>query len=138
MARRKPVLSRAVRRFLQAPRTARLATLGKDGYPHVVPMWFARVGDELIFGSDRDERKVWNARANPRGAVVIGGEPDLDNRGYMIQGDLSVEDDPDPALVRELVYHYESGREAERRIKEWTKGEMVIIRLAPKRVIMIW
>lgn len=138
MPKPKPVLSRSVRRFLDAPRTARLATTGKDGYPHLVPIWFARVGDELIFGSDRDERKVWNARANPKAAVVIGGEPDRDDAGYMIQGELCIEDTPDRRLVRALVYRYENGADAERRLNEWTGSDMVILRLNPRRVIRVW
>lgn len=138
MVRSKPILSRAVRRFLHAPRTARLATIGKDGYPHLVPIWFARVGDDLIFGSDRDERKVWNARANPKAAVVIGGEPERDDGGYMIQGDLRVEDTPDRRLVRSLVDRYETGEDAERRLEEWMGSDMAILRLTPRRVIRVW
>ena len=32
--------------------------------------------------------------ANPKAAVVIGGDPDEDEEGYMIQGSLHVESDP--------------------------------------------
>jgi len=44
------MLSSTVRRFLQKPRIARLATVGADGYPHLVPLKF-RV-DDIIMGSD--------------------------------------------------------------------------------------
>jgi nitroimidazol reductase NimA-like FMN-containing flavoprotein (pyridoxamine 5'-phosphate oxidase superfamily) len=91
MRRNKPqILSRQVRRFLQQPRIARLATIGADGYPHIVPIYFMLDGDDIVFGSDRDEQKVRNARRNRKGAVVIGGEPATDEAGYMFQGDLSV------------------------------------------------
>ncbi len=132
------MLSSTVRRFLSRPRTARLATIGADGYPHVVPIWFMRDGDEIVFGSDRDERKVRNARANPKGAVVIGGEPGTDEAGYMIQGDLSVEDDPGHKMMRRLLRRYEPQRRAEEAPADWGSGERVVIRLKPKSVIRVW
>jgi nitroimidazol reductase NimA-like FMN-containing flavoprotein (pyridoxamine 5'-phosphate oxidase superfamily) len=91
--RKRQLLYRSVRSFLKAPRIARLATVGSDGYPHIVPIYFMRDGDDIIFGSDRDERKVRNALANSKGAVVIGGDPATDEAGYLIQGDVSIEDD---------------------------------------------
>jgi len=97
MATTSSILSPTVRRFLSSPRLARLCTVGADGYPHVVPIYFARVGDEIIFGTDPDETKVRKALRNPKAAVVIGGDPDSDPSGYMIQGDLAVE--PTPAAL---------------------------------------
>ena len=60
---------------------ARLATQGIDGYPHVVPIWFRRDSDDILFGSDRDNRKVRNILAIPKGAVVIGGELPVEEEG---------------------------------------------------------
>ncbi|MBI5031603.1 MAG: pyridoxamine 5'-phosphate oxidase family protein [Chloroflexi bacterium] len=60
-----PILNRRVRQFLSRPRVARLATVGSDGYPHVVPIWFRREGDDILFGSDRNNRKVRNILVNP-------------------------------------------------------------------------
>lgn len=132
------MLTRTVRAFLAAPRIARLCTLGRDGYPHVVPIFFMRQGDDLLFGSDRDEAKVRNALRNPKAAVVIGGEPDSDDAGYMIQGDLKVEVDPDRAVVRKMLLRYETRQEAERHLAEWSGSDMVLIRLTPIRVIRVW
>ena len=129
-----PVLTASVRRFLGRPRIARLATISPEGYPHVVPIYFLLDGDDIVFGSDRDERKVKNALRNPKGAVVIGGEPDSDEAGYLIQGELSVEDDPGRRLMQRLARRYSSGSEAE----EWAEGGGVIIRLSPRKVIRVW
>lgn len=133
-----PLLSPTVRRFLSKPRVARVCTLGADGYPHVVPMYFMLQGDDIIFGSDRDERKVRNALAYPKGAVVIGGDPDRDRAGYMIQGDLAVEQDPDHVILPKLLRRYESKKEAEGHLAEWAESDTVVIRLKPKRVIRVW
>ncbi len=134
----KPVLATAVRRFLRTPRVARLATIGPDGYPHVVPLYFMRDGDDLVFGSDRDERKVWNARANPRGAVQIGGGDLTAEMGYMIQGDLSIEQDPGQKLMLRMLRRYEPEEEVQQHLAEWGGGDFVLIRLKPRRVIRVF
>jgi len=36
------MLSRKLRVFLEEPRVDRLATAGRDGFPHVVTIWFER------------------------------------------------------------------------------------------------
>ncbi len=132
------LLSPTLCRFLGKPRVARVCTLGADGYPHVVPMYFMLQGDDIIFGSDRDERKVRNALAYPKGAAVIGGDPDRDNAGYMIQGDLAVEQDSDHVILARLLRRYESKQEVEQHLAEWAGSETVVIRLRPKRVIRVW
>lgn len=132
------ILAPSVRRFLSKPRTARLATVSPDGYPHVVPIWFMLDGNDIVFGSDRGEHKVKNARARPKGAVVIGGEPTLDKAGYLIVGDLSVEDDPGHKLMRRIIRRHVPKRQIERRVAEWGEGDMVIIRLKPRRVVRVW
>jgi nitroimidazol reductase NimA-like FMN-containing flavoprotein (pyridoxamine 5'-phosphate oxidase superfamily) len=108
------ILNRRVRQFLNKPRVARLATVGVDGYPHVVPIWFRRDGDVIVFGSDRDNRKVHNILANPKGAVVIEGELPSEDEGYMIQGDLSVTDDVNHVSMRKLLLRYETKNVAKR------------------------
>lgn len=128
------MLTRAVRKFLQAPRIARLATLGRDGYPHIVPIFFVLDGDEIIFASDDDEQKVRNARRHRKGTVVIGGEPGTDDAGYMIQGDLKIESHPDQKIMRRLAARYHAEDEAQ----EWTNAKTVLIRLTPRRVIQVW
>jgi len=132
------MLTSEVRIFLQKSRIARLATIGVDGYPHIVPIYFMLDGDDLIFGSDRNNRKVKNVLSNPKGAVVIGGERIADEAGYMIQGDLSIEDDMDHAVTRRMLYRYETKEEAERNLAEWKNSDIVLIRLKSKTVIRVW
>jgi PPOX class probable F420-dependent enzyme len=58
-------------------RVARLATVGADGRPHVVPICFALDGDTLYTAVDekpkatRKLRRLANIEANPRVDVVI-------------------------------------------------------------------
>lgn len=128
----KMVLNSTVRRFLAKPRVARLATLSPNGYPHVVPIWFALDGDDIVFASDDGERKVRNARANPHATVIIGGDPETDGAGYMIQGDIHVEENVGGRITRRLARRYGAVVEP-----EWETSSTVILRLVPRRVIRV-
>lgn len=137
-SKRLPILNRRVRKFLGKPRVARLATVGLDGYPHIVPIWFRRDGDDIVFGSDRDNRKVRNILANPKGAVVIGGELPIEDEGYMIQGNLSIADDVNHAAMRKMLLRYETKKETERLVVEWADSDLVVIRLKSRKVIRVY
>ena len=96
-----------------------------------------RQGDDIVFGTDRSEAKVRNALRNPKAAVVIGGDPDEDDEGYMIQGVLEVEADPGQSTARRPLLRYESEEEAESQLSQWSEGETVLIRLKLKRTIRV-
>ena len=130
------ILSQEVRSFLHKPRIARLATIGSDGYPHIVPIYFMLEGNDILFGSDRDNRKIRNALSNPKGAVVIGGKR-TDEAGYMIQGDLTIEDH-EPSFTRRMLYHYEPEEEAEKHLAAFSNSDLVVIRLKPRSCIKVW
>ncbi len=134
--KRRSVLSSRVRAFLRTPRVARLATIGADGYPHVVPIWFLRDGKDLVMGSDDGEQKVVNARRNPRAAVQIGGDPESDQAGYLIRGTITVEPDPGCRKLRRLYAKY--GEALDERDDEWANENIVILRLKPTRVTRVW
>ncbi len=139
MTSNKPqILTRTVRKFLQAPRVARLATIGADGYPHVVPIWFMRDSHDILFGCNRTDRKVRNLLANPKGAVVIGGDSKTDGAGYMIRGDLSLEDDSRQVVLRKMLARYETKRNATRLLTEWAEQDFVVIRLKPKSIVRVF
>jgi PPOX class probable F420-dependent enzyme len=136
--RRRQVLTRKLRAFLDdRPRIARLATVGRDGYPHVVTIWFARDGDDIVFGCERTDQKARNVLRDPRATVIIGGDPKNDEAGYMIQGDASLEDDSDRRLTALIVRRYEKKRSADQLLAE-AGWHPTIIRLRPRRVIRVW
>ena len=62
---------------VDAERVARLATVGADGRPHVVPICFALDGDTLFTAVDekpkstRRLRRLANIEANPHVEVVV-------------------------------------------------------------------
>jgi len=64
-----------IRAFLShGTRTAKLATSGPSGQPHVMPVWFALEGEELLFTTWGDSVKGRNLRRDPRAAIVVDDE----------------------------------------------------------------
>src|SRR5262245_36015641 len=61
-----------IRAFLnRGTRTAKVATSGPGGQPHVMPVWFALDGEELVFTTWGDSVKGRDLRRNPRAAIVV-------------------------------------------------------------------
>jgi PPOX class probable F420-dependent enzyme len=64
-----------IRAFLShGTRTAKVATSGAGGQPHVMPVWFALDGEELVFTTWGDSVKGRNLRRDPRAAIVVDEE----------------------------------------------------------------
>ena len=55
-------------------RTAKLATVRKDGRPHVVPIWFDLDGDTLVFTTGQTSIKAANIRRDPRVCLCVDDE----------------------------------------------------------------
>jgi PPOX class probable F420-dependent enzyme len=66
------------RRFLlEGTRTGKLATVRRDGRPHVVPIWFDLDGDDLIFTTWHESVKAANIRRDPRICLCVDEERPL-------------------------------------------------------------
>ena len=124
------------RHFFEKKLIARLSTIGSDGYPHSVPIWYMIDGDDLVFISDRTARKTRNALANPKGAAVVGGDSD-DEAGYMIRGDLLVEDDVDQAITWRIIDRYEDKTSGNKLKEAWKDDDIVVLRLKAKSVLLV-
>ena len=63
------------RSFLRSPvRTGKVATVRKDGRPHVVPVWFDLEGETLVFMSEKGSIKGRNLRRDPRACLCVDDE----------------------------------------------------------------
>ena len=79
------------------PRWAVLSTVGKDGFPHSVPLGYFRVGDEVAV-SVRGQRKV-NIARNPKVALLLeDGDSMADLRGLLIRGEANLVEDAEGVL----------------------------------------
>ncbi len=82
--------------LLAGTRTATMASIGPDGQPHLVAMWFAIVDGDLCFETKAKSQKAVNLRRDPRiSCLVEDGTTYEDLRGVSIEGRAEVTDDPD-------------------------------------------
>src|SRR5437763_310493 len=52
-------------------RTAKVATVMKDGQPHVMPVWFVLDGQDIVFTTGANTVKGRNLQRDPRIALVV-------------------------------------------------------------------
>jgi nitroimidazol reductase NimA-like FMN-containing flavoprotein (pyridoxamine 5'-phosphate oxidase superfamily) len=80
--------------FLHTARKAALATVDKDGFPHVVAMNFVAQDGAILMTSYGKAQKVINIRRNPKVAVMVEtGRIYSDLRGVMIRGECEIIED---------------------------------------------
>lgn len=86
------------RAFLSAgTRTGSLATVRRDGRPHVVPIWFVLDGDDLVFTTGSDSVKAHAMRRDPR--VCLCMDDERPPYAYvMVEGRAALSEDPDDLL----------------------------------------
>jgi len=87
--------------FLAASRKVQLATIGRDGTPHLVTMYYVMLDGQITFWTYRSSQKALNLAADPRVTCLVEtGEQYFDLRGVQVQGVVRLIDDP--AAVREI------------------------------------
>jgi PPOX class probable F420-dependent enzyme len=64
-------LPQAARDLLESDAVAHVVTLDEDGGPQVTAAWVGLDGDEIVFATLPDQRKLRNLRRDPRIALSI-------------------------------------------------------------------
>src|SRR2546426_9891029 len=115
--------------FFQERKKAALATIDKDGFPHVVAMnYFARDG-AFYMTSYGKAQKVVNIRRNPRVALMVeAGDEYAELRGVMIRGRCEILEDE--ASVRK-AFEARAGAQATA-----SPGQPGAVGSAPERVVL--
>lgn len=89
-----------LRDFLEAEKTLQVATLDRDGAPHLTTLWFAVVDNHIVFHTYGKSQKIVNLKRDPRIAVLLeAGTTYGELRGVSIQGRAELIED-------ELKYRY--------------------------------
>ena len=125
--------------FLAAERTCRVATVGKEGRPHVVPLWFVWDGGSLWLSSVVRSQRWTDLMRDPRVAVVIdAGEAYTELRGVELSGEVVPVGDvprtatPDQVLdqvEQQFADKYTGG------VKAQADGRHAWLRLTPEKLV---
>src|SRR6185437_11538334 len=86
--------------FFRERKKAALATIDKDGFPHVVAMNYLARDGAFYMTSYGKAQKVLNIRRNPKVALMIeAGDAYGELRGMMVRGLCEIIEDPDAVRV---------------------------------------
>ncbi len=135
----KDMTSEEYRRFMMdRPRTGKLATVRKDGRPHIAPIWFVLDGDDLVFTTWHESVKAANLKVDNRVSLCVDDE-EPPYAFAIVEGSAQV----DTSLDSEELLHWAT--EIARRYmgndlaaaygkRNGVKGEL-LVRIKPTRTI---
>ena len=117
-------------------RTAKLATVRKDGAPHVAPIWVAIDGRDLMFNTGRDTLKGQALRRDPR--ISLCFDDDRPPFSFVIvEATVTLSEDPDELLQWSTVIggrYMGSDRAEEYGRRNGVPGEL-LVRATPTRIV---
>ena len=87
-----------VTRFVEQSRMVTMATVGKEGFPHLVAMWYGVIDGKIYFETKMKSQKVQNLLRDPKITCMIEAGVTYDQlRGVAIEGNAhSIGDTEDP------------------------------------------
>jgi PPOX class probable F420-dependent enzyme len=122
-------------RRLREDKIAWLTTVGSDGTPEPVPVWFLWQDRRLLVYSQPDARKIRNIARNPRVSIHLNSDL-WGNRVVVIRGTASVDLHATPA--HEVPAYLEKYREGIAQIEMTPEGMAreysAAIRVTPLRI----
>jgi PPOX class probable F420-dependent enzyme len=77
--------------FLESERVLTVATLGRDGWPHLMPLWYAVRDGECWGWTYGKSQKVRNLERDPRCTLQVEAGDSYDQlRGVMIKAEAEI------------------------------------------------
>jgi PPOX class probable F420-dependent enzyme len=126
--------------FVEQQRTATIGTIGPNGYPHLVAMWYGLVDGKIYFETKAKSQKVANLRRDPKLTCSIEAGDTYDQlRGVAIEGTATIIDDTTSdeywAAGISVFERYQGEYNEEMRpFVEVMMNKRVVVRVDPVRV----
>jgi PPOX class probable F420-dependent enzyme len=124
--------------YIEQRRTATMATIGPNGVPHLVAMWYGVVDGKIWFETKAKSQKVQNLRRDDRITCMLeDGLTYNELRGVSIEGRGVIVDDPDALWkVGVSVWERYNGPydEEAKPLVEFMLHKRVAVRVDPERV----
>ncbi|MDO8184259.1 pyridoxamine 5'-phosphate oxidase family protein [Conexibacter sp. JD483] len=119
--------------FLDEQRTVVVATVGRDGWPHLMPLWYTVRDGELWAWTYARSQKVKNLERDDRVTLQVEDGTTYDQlRGVMVKANVRLHHDPElvTAFGLELFSRYGDGGEPAPEVEAMVRAQ------APKRVAL--
>ena len=138
--RRDPHDRRGGRRPLAECKSLNVATLDKEGAPHLTTLWFARTQGKILFETYGSSQKIVNLRRDPRIAVLCeAGEDYAELRGVSIKGKAEIVDaEPRLSALMALVVRRNNPSLDDATIAEHVRRmtrKRVVVAVTPDKII---
>ena len=125
--------------FLKSQKVLRLATIGKNKAPHIVPVWYLYSAKKIYIGTNTKTQKAKNIKANKHASFCVDVGVNAPNiYGVMGQGDanLILEKNKVKSIAKKILSRYFKTLE-NKSAKELLDDTDCIIQITPKK-ISIW
>jgi PPOX class probable F420-dependent enzyme len=102
-------LPEPARELLESDAVATIVTLDEDGGPQITSAWVGPDGDEIVFATMPDQRKLRNLRRDPRVAISVpsGTTNAWGLQEYLVvYGTARVTEGGAPEMLQELAHTY--------------------------------
>jgi PPOX class probable F420-dependent enzyme len=120
--------------FLRDNPKCALATIDKDGFPHVVAMGFYVTDGAFWMTSYAKAQKVLNIRRNPQvGLMIETGSAYSELRGVMVRGTCELIEDVE--AVRRVMARRRGGAENGREGAFASAPKRVVLKVVPDKII---
>ena len=121
--------------LLEGTKTGKLATVRRDGRPHVVPIWYDLDGDTLVFTTGGESVKYKNMKRDPRVCLTVDDQTPPYSY-VMIEGTVSFSEDPDELLywATRIGGRYMGEDQAEAYGKRNSAPAKCIVRIIPSKI----
>jgi PPOX class probable F420-dependent enzyme len=132
-----------LRAFLDQELTLTCATIGPNGRPHLMPLWFIRQGDVLASWTYGASQKVKNLERLPQATVQVeAGKKYAELRGAMLDCDVEIVRDREAILDIGVALAYRYGQapqgtppELVRAGAEKSGAKRVVLLFRPTRIV---
>lgn len=125
--------------FLRAQKILRLATVGKNKTPHIVPVWYRYSAKKFYIGTNTSTQKAKNAKKNNRVSFCVDtGISSPDIYGVMGQGkaNLILEENKVKTIAKKILLRYFETLD-NKSAKELLDDTDCIIEIIPEK-ISVW
>lgn len=99
-------------RLVESERVVAVASLGRQGWPHLMPLWYVPRDGEVWIYTYAKSQKVRNLERDPRAALLIEtGHAYSELRGVQIEAEAEIHRDHEVVfeLAKELTLRYAEG-----------------------------
>jgi len=125
--------------FLKSQKILRLATIGKNKMPHIVPVWYKYSEKKFHIGTNTRTQKAINIKKNKRVSCCIDvgiNAPEI--YGVMIQGNanLILENNKVKRLAKKILLRYFNTLD-NKSVKELLDDTDCIIEIIPEK-FLVW